>query len=421
MSVSPKQCGAREAVSHIESGNTVFLSSGCGEPQELVEALIAERERFRNVRLLTGLQGSKAPYVAKEYASHFQLTAFMASGRIREAIREGYADCMPVPVSRLPKLFREGIVPINVALIQVSPPDKDGNYSLGNNVGYTKAAVAAAKFVIAEVNAQMPRTLGDSVVTPAAIDLCVESDRPVIEVKAASLDDALLAIGRYVALLVPEHATLQVGVGATAEAIWQALMDRRDLSVHSGAVADGLINLIEKDVVTNRFKPIDRGKVVTGQLIGTKRLNDFAHENPMINMRPVEYTHDPAVLAQLKNLVSVNSALQVDLRGQVNAETLNGSQVAGVGGAIDFALGATLSSGGSSIVALPSTAGNGKHSRIVRALPDAVVTTPATLVDYVVTEYGVADLRGKTLRQRAHELTKIAHPGFHDALAGAPP
>jgi 4-hydroxybutyrate CoA-transferase len=417
MTVSfPKKCTARDAMSHIASGMTVFLSSGCGEPQELVEALIAERERFRNVRLLTGLQGSKAPYVAKEYAPYFQFTAFMASARVREAIREGYADYMPVPVSRLPRLFREGVIPIDVALIQVSLPDRNGNYSLGNSVAYTKAAVAAAKFVIAEVNAQMPRTLGDSVVAPGEIDLCVETDRPVIEVKGASLDDALLSIGRHVASLVPEHATMQVGVGATAEAIWQALANRRDLSVHSGAVADGLVDLIETGVVTNRFKPIDRGKVVTGQLIGTKRLNDFAHENPVIDMRPVEYTHDPAVLGQLKDLVSVNSALQVDLRGQVNAETLNGSQVAGVGGALDFAFGATLATGGRSIVALPSTAGDGKYSRIVTHLADAVVTTPATLIDYVVTEYGIAELRGKSLRDRSSALLSVAHPRFQGTL-----
>lgn len=414
---SPRRCGAVDAVSRIASGMTVFLGSGCGEPQELVEALIAERERFRGVRLLTGLQGSKAPYVAAEYAAHFQLAAFMASGRIRDAIRDGYADHMAIPVSRLPRLFREGVLPVDVALIQVSPVDAKGRYSLGNNVGYVKAAVAAAKFVIAEVNAQMPRTFGDSFLSADDIDICVETDRPVIEVKAPSLDAALVSVGRHVASLVPEHATMQVGVGATAEAIWQALTDRRDLSVHSGAVADGLIGLIESGVVTNRFKTIDCGKVVTGQLIGTKRLNDFAHENAVIEMRPVEYTHDPAVLRELKNLVSVNSALQVDLRGQVNAETLNGNQIAGVGGALDFAFGATLADGGRSVIALPSTAGEGKYSRIVASLPDAVVTTPATLVDYVVTENGIADLRGKSLRERAAAIVNIAHPNFQDELS----
>jgi 4-hydroxybutyrate CoA-transferase len=408
---------ARAAVRLIESGQTVFLSSGCGEPQELVDALIAERENFRNLRLITGVQGSNTPYVAPEYAAHFRLATFMASGRIRQAIRAGYADHIPAPLSQIPRLLREGIIPIDVAMVQVAPPDSDGNCSLGVSIAYAKAAVEAAKLVIAEVNVRMPRTLGDASIPISRIGVIVESDRDVLEVRASPVNDVLAVIGRHVASLVPERATMQIGVGATAEAIWSGLKDRQDLSVHSGSVADGVIDLIERGVVTNRFKSLDRGKLIVGQLIGTTKLYTYAHENPIFDMRQADYTHNPAVLARLNNFVSVNSALQVDLRGQINAETINGDQVAGVGGAIDFAYGATFAPGGHSIIALPSTAGGGKYSRIVPKLDDAVVTTPGTLVGYVVTEYGVADLRGKSLTARAEALLRIAHPIFKDVLS----
>ena len=412
----PPTISASEAVGLIKSGQTVFLGSACGEPQELVDALIAEYQQFRDVLLITGLQGSSAPYVVPEFAPHFRLAAFMANGKIREAIREGYADHIPTPLSQIPRLFRERILPLDVAMVQVAPPDSEGRCSLGVSVGYSKAAAESAKLVIAEVNARMPRTLGDASIPASMIHAFVESDRDVLEVKPPKVDGVLEAIGRHVASLVPDQAAMQVGVGATAEAIWRALKDRRDLSVHSGSVADGLIDLIESGVVTNRYKTIDQGKVVAGLLTGTAKLYEYAHENPLIEMRQADYTHNPTVLAQIDRLFSVNSALQVDLRGQVNAESVAGDQVAGVGGAIDFALGATLSQGGKSVIAMPSTAGKGKYSRIVDKLPDAVVTTPGSLIDMVVTEHGIADLRGKTLEERAEALLAIADPAFRDQI-----
>jgi acyl-CoA hydrolase len=409
-------CSAGEAAAKIQSGQSVFLGSACGEPQTLVEAMLSDTARLREVTLVTGLQGSRAPYVAPEYTGRFRLRTFMASAAAAEAIARGDADYLPVPLSHIPELMRSGRLRVDVALVQVAPADRHGRFSLGVSVAYAKAAVAAASIVIAEVNAQMPRTLGDSFIEARDIDLLVASDRPVLEVRRGEVDSSLPRIGGNVASLVANGDTLQVGVGAIADAIWRALRGHRDLGVHTGSAADSLVELVESGVVTNQRKPIDTGQIVAGQLIGTRRLYSYAHENPRFAMHPSDYTHDPAVLARIDRLVSVNSALQIDLRGQVNAETLRGRQVAGVGGAIDFAVGARLSRGGRTIVALPATAGGGRHSRIVAKLEDAVVTTPASLVDFVVTEHGIADLAGLPLEARARALIAIAAPEHRAAL-----
>lgn len=419
MAADSRWCTADEAAARVASGQSVFLSSGCGEPQTLVEALIRSAVRLRDVRIVTGLQGSKAPYVRPDLAPHFRLQTFMASAQVAEAIEKGDADYAPVQLSRIPDLMRSGRLPVDVAMVQVAPADEQGRYSLGVSVAYAKAAVAAATLVIAEVNARMPRTLGDSFIDAGEIDLLVASDRPVLEVRRAATDAAVEQIGLRVATLIADGDTVQVGVGTIAEAVWKALHRHRDLGVHSGSVADTLIDLIDAGVVTNRRKTIDPGRIVAGQLVGTERLYAYAHENPAFNMCPSDYTHEPRVLAGLDNLVSVNSALQVDLRGQVNAETLRGRQVAGVGGAIDFTVGARLSRGGRAIVALPSTAGNGRYSRIVPQLDDGVVTTPASLVDFVVTEFGIADLAGLTCVARARALIEVAEPGQRPALRAA--
>ena len=414
-------CTASEAVARIQSGQSVFLGSACGEPQTLVEALLHDAARLHGVALLTGLQGSRAPYVAKDYAGHFRLRAFMASPAAAEAIARGDADYLPVPLSRIPPLMRGGRLHVDVALVQVAPADSHGRFSLGVSVAYAKAAVAAASLVIAEVNAQMPRTLGDAFIEAGDIDLFVASDRPVLEERRGETESSLARIGELVASLVADGDTMQVGVGAIADAVWLALRSHRDLGVHTGSVADSLVELVESGVVTNHRKSIDTGRIVAGQLIGTKRLYSYAHENPRFDMHPSDYTHNPAVLARIDRLVSVNSALQIDLRGQVNAETLRGRQVAGVGGAIDFAVGARLSPGGRTIVALPATAGGGRFSRIVPRLEDGVVTTPASLVDYVVTEHGIADLAGLPLGARAQALIAIAAPEHRAALQTADP
>jgi 4-hydroxybutyrate CoA-transferase len=364
-------------IAHVASGHTVFLGSGCGEPQSLVDALIADAGRLRDVKLLTGLQGSSAPYVREDLYSSFRLRTFMSSARVAEAIAQGHADYVPTSLSRIPGLMRSGHFALDVAMVQVAPPDEAGRYSLGVSVAYAKAAVAAAHLVIAEVNADMPRTQGDAFLEASDIDVSLATARRVLEVKRPEVDEVIRSIGEHVATLVSDRSTVQVGVGAIAEGVWRALHRHRDLGVHTGSVADSVVDLMESGVVTNRYKSIDEGVVVAGQLIGSERLYRYAHDNPRFAMHPCDYTHSATVLSRLDGLISINSALQVDLRGQVNAETLRGRQVAGIGGAVDFAVGATLARGGRSIVALPATAGGGRHSRIVASLPDGVVTTPA--------------------------------------------
>lgn len=410
---------ARQAISYVASGQTVFLGSGCGEPQALVEALVADHARLSHVNIVTGIQGSKTPYVAPELAPHFRLRTFMPSRGVRDAIRDGYADYVPVPLSQIPRLFRERVIPLDVAMIQVSPPNDEGQCSLGVSVAYAKAASESAVLVIAEMNARMPRTLGGAWVPISDIDIIVESDRPVLEVPAARQDAELTAIGRNVAGLVPDGATVQVGVGGIAEAVWKALEGHRDLGIHSGSLPDAVVDLVGRGVITNRRKTLDRGRIVAGQLIATRKLYDFAHDNPLFDMRPCDYTHDPSVLARHDRLVSVNSAVEVDLRGQVNAESLGGQQVAGVGGAIDFTVGAVLAPSGRSIVALPATARRGIETRIVAQVDGGVVTSPCSLIDFVVTEHGVAELRGKSLCERARALIAIADPKFREELGRA--
>ncbi len=411
---------AVEAVATIQSGQTVWIHNGCGLPQTMVETLIAEQERFRDVRILTGLQGGRAPYARADLAPHFRLTAFMPNREVRDAIRDGYADYIPCTLSQIPRFFQEGLIPPpDVAIVQVSPPDERGYCSLGVSVAYTKPAMEASRRIIAEVNAQMPRTLGDSFVHLSQIDMIVESDRPLVEVAADPVDETLLAIGRNVASLVDDRATVQVGVGNVSEGVWKALSDRRDLGVHSGSLSDTIVDLLESGVVTNRYKPIDRHKVVVGQFIATRKLFQYAHNNPAFHMAPAEYSHSLRTLSQLRGMISVNSALQVDLRGQVDSETLGGLQLSGIGGSLEFTMGAYMAEGARNVIALPATAGGGNYSRIVPRIEGEAVTLPAGLADCVATEYGLAELRGKTLRERARALISVAAPQFREGLERA--
>jgi 4-hydroxybutyrate CoA-transferase len=400
----------------IDDADVVFLGSACGEPQTLVEALVAQRDRWRGLRLLTGLQGSKAPYAEADYAENFSLTTFMASRSTRDAFASGRADHIPASVYQTARLLAEGRVAIDVALVQVSPPDADGYCSLGVSVGYNRAAVTAAKTVVAEVNQQMPHTLGDGLIHVSEFDELVHSDRPVLSVPLPDAAQALEPIGRLVAEYVDDGATVGVGVGGVSDGILSALRSHRDLSVHAGAAGDAVMRLLRAGVITGRYRADALAPVTAGQLIGGHELYRFAHRNPEFWLGQPNVTHNPAVIAGLGNYVSVISALQVDLRGQVNSEVVAGTQVAGVGGALDFAMGARIAEKGCSIVALPSTAARGAQSRIVPRLPDGVVTIPATLVDVVVTEHGAADLRGRSLDARRAALTAIAAPEFRDQL-----
>lgn len=400
----------------IRSTDVVFLGSACGEPQTLVEVLVAHRDRWHGLRLLTGLQGSPAHYSHEDYAGNFRLTTFMAGRSTRLAFKSGRADHIPASVYQTARLITDGRIPIDVALVQVSPPDADGFCSLGVSVAYNRAAVTAAKMVVAEINQQMPRTLGDGMIHLSEFDEIVHSDRPVLSVSTAEPNSAFGAIGAHVARYVADGATMQVGVGGVSDAIWSALSAHNDLSVHTGAAGDAVMRLLHAGVINGRNQIAPFPPVTAGQLIGGPELYEFANENSSFWLGQPDVTHNPAVMAHFGDFVSVVSALHVDLRGQVNSETVSGTQLAGVGGALDFAMGARLAQRGCSIVALPSTAARGAESRIVTRLPDGVVTLPATLVDVVVTEHGVADLRGLPLAARRAALCAIAAPQFRDQL-----
>lgn len=407
----------QKAVQAVQSGHRVLLGTCCGEPQTLVEALIADRERLKQVELVTMLLGSRCEYSLPGMEGHFRLHTFRGERVVREAIRDGRADFVPCHLSEIPRLFTDGILPIDVALVQVSPPDSFGYCSFGISVDFTKPGAEEAGIIIAEVNDQMPRTLGDTFIHVSELDYIVETSRPLLILPPPNIGEVEQAIARYVAEMIPDGSTLQLGVGAIPDAILRFLTGKKDLGIHSGMLSDGIIDLVDAGIITNRCKNLNKGKMVVTVLMGTENLYRFADNNPFLEMYPVTYTHDILVLGELENLVSINSALQVDLTGQINAEVAGGFQISGVGGQMDFVRGAARSPGGKSIIAIPSTAGEGRYSRIVPRLePEAAVTTTRSDVQYVVTEYGVAELRGKSLRQRGEALAAIAHPRFRDQL-----
>lgn len=412
-----KRVTAAQAVQVVQSGQRVALGTLAAEPQTLVEALIADRARLRAVELLVQLGGSRCPYAQPEMEQHFRVVAFLSSPFLRDAMRDGRADFIPTHLSEIPRLFYEGYLPLDVLMISVSPPDQNGYCSYGLSVDYLKAATDCAKVVVAEVNEQMPRTLGDSFVHISQLDYVVESARPPLTIPPAKLSAAEAAIGRHVASLIEDRATIQLGIGGIPNAVLAALSDRRDLGVHSGLIPEAIIDLMEAGVITGRYKTINRGKVVSTVALGSERLYRFMHDNAAIEMHPVSYTHNAEVLDRLTGFVSINSALQIDLTGQVNAETVGGAQLGGVGGQLDFIRAASRIPGGRSVIALPATAAGDTVSRIVPRLEEgASVTTPRHDVHFVATEYGLADLRGKTLRQRAEAMAAIAHPRFREML-----
>jgi 4-hydroxybutyrate CoA-transferase len=412
---------ADEAIARaVRAGQRLLLHGGCAEPQALVEALVRQRERYRDVRLVTQIIASPVLYAQPEMWAHLRLETFMCSANTREAIRAGQADYIPANLSDMPGLFRSGRLPVDVALIQVSPPDAHGYCSLGLMVDFTKAGVEQARVCIAQVNRHMPRAHGDCFVHVSRLDHIVEDDRPLLTVKPTAIGPVEEAIGRHIAALVNDGDTIQFGIGAIPDAALRALIGKRDLGIHSGLLSDTVVDLVEAGAISGRRKAVLPGKIVSTAAVGTRRLYDAMHDNPLFAMMPSDFTHHIGVLAQLDNFVSINSALQVDLTGQVNAETLGTLQIAGTGGGADFVRGAAAARNGRSIMALPATAGGGKHSRIVAQLDaGAAVTTPRADVHYVVTEYGVADLKGKSRRERAAALIAIAHPDFRPQLEEA--
>ncbi|HVY32259.1 MAG TPA: GNAT family N-acetyltransferase [Polyangiaceae bacterium] len=412
-----KLCTAAEAIARILPGRRIFIGSGAAEPVGLVRALVKDSSRFVDNEVVHILTLGPAPYVGPEMEGHFRHTAFFIGSNVRQAVQEGRADFMPVFLSEVPQLIRSRRVKIDVALLQVTPPDARGYVSLGVSVDVVKAALDSADIVIAQVNARMPRTLGDSLVSVAQLDCLVELAEPLAELAPEAPDEVASRIGELVATLVPDGATLQAGIGRIPNAILSALRTRHDLGVHTEMFSDGLMELAKLGVINGKRKTLCPGKMVTSFLMGSGALYTWAHENPLLEMHASDFTNDPFVIAKNSRMISVNSALSVDLTGQVAADTVGGRFFSGIGGQVDFIRGAARSAGGKPIIALPSTAVGGTKSRIVGALEaGAGVVTSRGDVHYVVTEYGIAQLWGKSIRERASALIEVAHPDFRVEL-----
>lgn len=408
---------AQEAVRKINSGDRVFLTGNCSVPQTVLSALVDYAPELQNVEIVQALSIGSADYVSPEMAGHLRVNTMFVSANVRKAVQAGRADFTPVLLSEFTLLFKNDHLPLDVALVHLSPPDNYGFCSFGVEVGLTKTPAESAKIIIAEVNQQMPRTLGDSFIHISNVDYIVPVDYPLVEMPMAGEDGSTVIdnIAGYVAELIPDGATIQMGIGAIPDTMLKYLYEKKDLGIHTELFSDGVIELVGAGVLTNAKKTLHPGKIIAGFILGTKRLYDWVDDNPLIELHPTEYVNDPFVIAQNERMVAVNSAIEVDLTGQVCADSIGPKIYSGVGGQLDFIYGASRSKGGVPIIALPSTAK--QFSRIVPMLKQgAGVVTTRNHVRYIVTEYGVADLYGKTIRQRAHALINIAHPDFRDEL-----
>ncbi|MDQ5987266.1 MAG: Butyryl-CoA:acetate CoA-transferase [Syntrophus sp. SKADARSKE-3] len=414
---SNKIMSADEAVKVVGNNDRVVVGHACGEPPALVEALVARASELRDVEIIHMVAMGPAKYAQPGMEESFRHNSLFVGASTRKAIAGRRAVHTPCFFHEIPRLFTWGILPVNVTLLQVSPPDDDGWCSLGVSVDYTLAAAHSDRVTIVQMNRFMPRTMGERIHLDE-IDCIVEKDEPIIELKPPAIGDKERAIGENVAKLIEDGSTLQLGIGAIPDAVLLFLKDKKDLGIHSEMFSDGLVALAEAGVVTNQKKTINAGKFVATFLMGTRKLYDFVDNNPDVLMRPVDYTNDPFIIGQHEKMISINSALQVDMMGQVNAEMIGPNQFSGVGGQVDFVRGASRSKGGKSIIALPSTASGGKVSRITCELDrGSAVTTSRNDVHFIVTEYGVAELRGKCICDRARALIAIAHPEFRESLA----
>ncbi len=414
---------AEEAIRRIKSGSRVFLSGNCSVPQELLAALIRRAPELYAVEICQVLAiGPEISYTAPGLERHLRLNTVFIGQQTREAVNAGRADFTPVSLSEFPLLFKERHLPLDVALIHLSPPDDHGFCSYGVEVGLTKTPAESARVVIAEVNEQMPRTLGDSFIHASRLTHVVPVNYPLAELEVEDEGDLELAtrIAKQIVELVPDGATLQIGIGAVPNAVLGFLYEKRDLGVHTEFFSDGVIDLIEAGVITNARKTLHQGKIVAGFIIGTKRLYDYVNNNPIIELHPTEYVNDTFVIARNDRQVAINSALEVDLTGQVCADSIGTRLYSGAGGQSDFIYGASRSKGGVPIIALPATTKDRQESQIVPTLKTgAGVVTTRSHVHYVVTEFGIASLYGKSIRQRAQELIQVAHPRFREELTRA--
>ena len=406
---------AEEAVKQIKSGDRVVLAHACGEPPALVDAMVKNADAYRDVEIVHMVAMGKGEYCQPEYEKNFRHNSLFVGASTRKAIAEGRGDYTPVFFSEIPGLFSTTLPP-DVVLLTCTPPDENGKCSLGVSVDYTQEAVKKSKLVIAAINPNMPWTGPHSTIDVTDIDCIVERDDPIIELQPPKIGPVEEGIGRYCAELVRDGDTLQLGIGAIPDAVLMFLKDKRDLGIHSEMFSDGVVDLANAGVINNSRKTLHPGKFVVAFLMGTRKLYDFVDHNPDVDMYPVDYVNDPFVIAQNDNLVSINSSVQVDLYGQAASESIGYTQISAVGGQVDFVRGAARSKGGRSIIAMPSTV-KGKISKIVPLLDEgAAVTTGRCDIDYVVTEYGIAALKGHTLRDRARSLIHIAHPDFRSGL-----
>ena len=411
-----KVVSASEAVSVLQSRQRVFIHTAVAAPQTLIAAMTDRAPELRGVEVCHLHTEGDASYASPEHSDSFHVSAFFIGSNVRKAIANGEADYIPVFLSEVPALFKQNILPLDVALVQVSMPDAHGFCSLGVSVDAAQAAVETATYVIAEMNPNMPRTHGDGRLHISEIDIAVEVDYPLPEVSRPVLTDVERAIGAHCAELVEDGATLQMGIGAIPDAALAALTGHKDLGIHTEMFSDGVIELVETGVITGRQKVVHPGTLVGSFLMGTRRLYDFVDDNPQVVMLGADYVNDTAVIRRNPKVTAINSAIEVDLTGQVVADSIGTRLFSGVGGQMDFMRGASLSAGGKPIIALPSTTRRGQ-SRIVSLIqPGAGVVTTRAHVQYVVTEYGVANLYGKTLRQRARALIDVAHPDHRETL-----
>jgi 4-hydroxybutyrate CoA-transferase len=406
------------AAQRVQSGHRIWVSPGNTTPAPFLEALVKRGSELRNVEIVHMLTLGDAPYTQPQYEGIFRHRGLFLGANVRDAVAAGRADYTPIHLSEIEELFSSGALPIDIAVVQLSPPDRHGHMSFGPGVDCSLTAARCAQYVIAEVNRQMPRTFGDNALHVSEVGAIVETDRPLLEVHPETITSIHRRIAQNVASLIPDGATLQLGIGGIPDAVLSFLGSKNDLGIHSEMISDGVIPLIEDGVINGRVKTIHRGKAVLGFVLGSRRLFDFLNENVMFEYHPIRYTNDPFVIAQNARMIAINSAIEVDISGQVCADSIGSRAYSGFGGQVDFIRGAARSRGGKPIIALPSTAKNGTVSRIATTLtPGAGVVTSRADVHYVVTEHGIAYLHGKSLRERAAALIEIADPRFRDELS----
>ncbi|MBT4033847.1 MAG: acetyl-CoA hydrolase/transferase family protein [Candidatus Marinimicrobia bacterium] len=406
-----------EAMGLIKSRDSVYLHAGAATPQLFVDAFSKRVMELEGVTVSHILSLGDAKYVTPEMEGHVRLNSLFTGTNVREAVNAGRADWTPIFLSEIPGLFKNGHIPVDVALIHVSPPDSHGFCSFGVSTDTTIAACKVAKIIVAMVNRQMPRVHGDNFIHASKLDFIVEANEPLFQAAKVELSERHMLIGKYIASLIEDGSTLQMGIGAIPDATLFYLKEKRNLGIHTEMFSDGVVELVESGVINGEEKSLHPGKVVSSIVMGSQHVYDFIHENPFMEFHPTDYVNDPYIIAQNNKMVAINSSIEIDLTGQVCSDSMGRTNFSGIGGQVDFMRGASRSIGGRPIIAMPSTAKQGTQSRIVLDLkPGAAVTTSRGDVHYIVTEFGIAHLHGKTLRERAKALIEIAHPDFREEL-----